>query len=105
MQMMAQQLANQEQMNNTLNLQISNQSKPILNVNFRISSSDYQIVIQCYPDEKVSDIIERYRYRICDFDKTKKFTFNSKNLKEKENLSLSEVGIIDNSDIFVNSTK
>ena len=90
-------------MNNTSNLQISNQSKSYLEVNFRISSSDYPIVIQCYPDEKVSDIIERCRYRICDFDKTKKFIFY--NLKEKENLPLSEVGIIDNSDIFVNSTK
>ena len=73
MQMMAQQLTNQEQMNNTSNLQISNQSKPNLEVNFRISSSDYPILIQCYPDEKVSDIIKRYRMRVGDFDKAKKF--------------------------------
>ena len=56
-------------------------------------------MIQSFLDEKVSDIIERYRNKANDFDQTKKFIFNAKILKP--NLTLEESGISNNANIFV----
>ena len=59
-------------------------------------------MIQCVLDEKVSEIIERYRNKANDFDQTKKFIFNANMLKP--NLTLEETGISNNANIFVVST-
>ena len=61
------------------------------------------IEIQCMNDEKVSSLIERYRNKAGDYDKTKKFIFNAKDLKPL--LSLAESGITNNANIFVVETK
>ena len=57
------------------------------------------IVIESFPDEKVSTIIEVYRNKSFDLEPNKKFLFNAKDLNP--NLYLSEAGITNNSNIFV----
>ena len=56
-------------------------------------------MVQSFLDEKVSDIIERYRNKANDFDQTRKFKFNAKMLIP--NLTLEETGITNNDHIFV----
>jgi len=77
------------------------------NVIFRTSGAkgqeDGPIMIQCTPNDKVSDIIEKYRNKANDHDDTKKFIFNAKNLNTS--LSVAEAGITNNSPIFVVATK
>jgi len=57
----------------------------------------------CYPEQKVSSIIEQYRSKSGDHDPSKKFIFNAKNLSP--NLTLAEAGISNGANIFVVSTK
>ena len=44
-------------------------------------------MIQCQSNEKVSDLIERYRTKADDHDPTKKFIFNAKNLSPELTVS------------------
>ena len=60
-------------------------------------------MIQCTPNDKVSDIIEKYRNKANYRDETKKFIFNAKNLNTS--LSVAEAGITNNANIFVVATK
>ena len=85
------------------------QSNGFLTVNFRDSGNDnnqntegYSIAIQCKPDEKVSDIIQRYRTKANFYDEAK-FVFNAKNLAPS--LTVAEAGISHSSKIFVVRTK
>ena len=77
-----------------------------LNVVFRASGQGAQntppLTIQCTKDEKVKDLIERYRSKSGDRDKHKKFIFNAKNLEL--NMTVGEAGITNNGNIFVVST-
>ena len=61
------------------------------------------IMIQCMPDEKVSDIIKKYQAKSGDNDTEKKFIFNAKNLSPT--LTVAEAGITHNANIFVVATK
>ena len=61
------------------------------------------VMIQCMPDEKVSEIIEKYRNKSGDHDPYKKFIFNAKPLNPS--LSVADAGITNNSNIFVIITK
>ena len=74
---------------------------------FRASGATGQasapIMVQCMPDEKVSEVIEKYRSKSGDRDPTKKFIFNAKNLAPS--LSVAEAGITNNANIFVVATK
>ena len=104
-QMMAQQQEEMmQQMENMLNnLGNNTQLNILINVNFRVSGSASQPIslvnIQSNPEEKVSDIIEKYRNKANDYDDSKKFIFNAKNLNP--NLSVAEAGITNNANIFV----
>ena len=53
------------------------------------------------PDKKVSSLIEKFRKKAGDYDKTKRFIFNAKNV----NPSLAEAGMHNNCNIFVVATK
>ena len=98
--MMAQQLAmRQAQINNMLNSIGNDNNQKIIFVTFRASDIIAPVTVQCNPEEKVSDIIEKYRNKVNDYDDSKKFIFNSKNLNPS--LSLVEAGIKNNSNIFV----
>ena len=74
---------------------------------FRASGATGQasapIMVQCMPDEKVSEVTEKYRSKSGDRDQTKKFIFNAKNLAPS--LSVAEAGITNNANIFVVATK
>ena len=72
----------------------------VLNVKFREADKEI-VIIQCLPDEKVSDIIKRYRLKTCNHktDTDIKFIYNLKALNE--DLTISEHGIINNANIFV----
>ena len=74
-----------------------------INVHFRIEGKKDEIVIQCLPDEKVSELIIRYRNKTGDDDMTKKFIFNAKALNES--LSVAEAGLANNLNVFVVRTK
>ena len=60
------------------------------------------IMVQCMPDEKVSEVIEKYRNKAGDHDPNKKFIFNAKSLKSY--LTVAEAGLTDNANIFVITT-
>jgi len=59
--------------------------------------------IKCLLNEKVSDIIERYREKSGDNDPTKKFVFNAKDLDLS--LTVAEAGLVNDSSINVYTTK
>ncbi len=61
------------------------------------------IMFQCMPDDKVSDVIEKYRNYTGDRDLSKKFIFNAQSLKPS--LSVAEAGLVNNANIFVETTK
>ena len=73
---------------------------------FRDSGADGQtnapVMVQCMPDDKVSDVIEKYRNKAGDHDYTK-FIFNAKNLDPC--LTVTETGITNNAIIFVKKSK
>ena len=87
--------------------QSSQASGPGFSVIFRASGATGQasapIMVQCMPDDKVSDVIEKYRNKANDRDPSKKFIFNAKNLSPS--LSVAEAGITNNANIFVVTTK
>ena len=78
-----------------------------ISVIFRASGATGQasapIMVQCMPDEKVSQVIEKYRSKSGDKDDSKKFIFNAKNLAP--GLTVAEAGITNNANIFVVATK
>ena len=96
------QTMNQNQMmnpNQNFNQNQVNESGGIY-VTFRDSGENKKpIIIQCRINEKVSDIIEKYRAESGDRDKNKKFIYNAKALHPS--LTLSEAGIENKSNIFV----
>ena len=60
-------------------------------------------MIQCQLNERVSDLIQRYRTKSGDRDPSKKFIFNAKNLNQS--LTIEEAGITNNGNIFVVTTQ
>ncbi len=104
-QMMQQQMMAAAQMQNILNDPIN----PGISVVFRPSGSPNNFLkmaptrVLCDPDEKVSSIIEKYRMQSGDYDPDKKFIFNAKNLAPS--LTFAEVGLSNNANIFVVSTR
>ena len=78
-----------------------------ISVVFRKSGEDKKIhppiMMQCNKNEKVSDLIERYRIKSGDRDLSERFIYNAKDLNFS--LSVEEAGISNNLNIFVLSTK
>ena len=117
MMMMNQMIANQQNpimMNNISNNNImtevqknEEESKGILLVlvfRYNVPSLNREIPVHiiCKDNMKVSEVIKRFRYKINEYDKNKRFIFNNKDLNQT--LSVSEAGLIHNSSIFVVST-
>ena len=99
---------NQNQNNSSVSSVDTSQSNPQgINVIFRVSGAQQNnqppVMVQCMPNEKVSDIIKKYRSKSGDTDETKKFIFNAKNLNPE--LNVGEAGISQNANIFVVATK
>ena len=57
------------------------------------------LLVKVNEDEKVSEIIQRYREKYSDFEQNLKFIFNAKELNTF--LSVAENGLSENSNIFV----
>ena len=112
MMMMLNQMNNQENQmdmrtNQMKNDEIPEQQSGGINLRFRKSGNGPDInpefIIQCLPNEKVSDVIERYRAKSGDNDPTKKFIYNAKTLNC--DLTVAEAGLSNNANIFVVATK
>ena len=91
--------------NNQSNNKATNNNGEI-NVFFRASGEGQKkdaIQIQCMLNDKVSDIIEKYKNKAGVVGTGKKFIFNAKNLVPS--LTLAEAGITNNANIFVVETK
>ena len=96
--------------NNSGSTNNSSSNSEGISVIFRVSGSGGQntqnsapIMVQCMPNEKVSEVIKKYRTKSGDNDTTKKFIFNAKNLSPS--LTVAEAGITNNANIFVVATK
>ena len=61
------------------------------------------ISVQCMPNDRVSEVIEKYRSKANDHDETKKFIFNAKELDRT--LTVAEAGLQDRANVFVVTTK
>ena len=100
--MLPNQTMNQNQMmnpNQNFNQNQVNESDGIY-VTFRDSGENKKpISFNCSFNDKVSDLIEKYRAESGDRDETKKFIYNAKALHPS--LTLSQAGITNNSNIFV----
>ena len=64
-----------------------------------VGQASNPIMVQCMPDEKVSEIIEKYRSKSGDRDPTKKFIFNARPISQT--LTVAETGLSNNANIFV----
>ena len=100
-QMMQQQMIQQQiAIHNLLN----NPKNNVINVIFRKLDEigeTHSLMIQCYSNEKVASIIDRYRNISGDRDSRKKFIFNDEKLNP--NLTMAEAGIDNNANIFVDT--
>ncbi len=96
---------NQQNSNQNSSSQPSQQGG--INVVFRASGQGGQgkppLMIQCQLNERVSDLIQRYRTKSGDRDPSKKFIFNAKNLNQS--LTIEQAGITNNGNIFVVTTQ
>ena len=74
-----------------------------ISITFRQGGQNIHIIpkisIQFNINEKVSDLIEKYRIKSGDRDLSKKFIFNAENLNFS--LTLEEAGLTNNSNVFV----
>ena len=112
---MMNQIMNLPNQNNMLNENNSNNpshsednqiNSGYISIKFRTSGSGLDkrpFEIQAKLDEKVSEIIQRYRFIANDHELTRKFIFNAKPLNY--NLTVAEAGLSNNANIFVVSTK
>ena len=83
-------------------IDLMNKPKEI-SIAFRKEGQNGPIYIQCNINEKVSDLIEKYRIKCGDRDLSKKFIFNAKFLNFS--LTLEEAGLTNNSNVFVIKVK
>lgn len=98
-------------LNNTNVLQQGQQSSSqFINIIFRVGEQlqpqqDGQVkktIIQCNLNDKISDIVDKYRTKSLDTEE-KKFVFNAKTLDLK--LTAAEAGLVDNATIYALNTK
>ena len=73
-----------------------------IKVIFRQANGRFASNVYCLPDEKIVNVIDKYRNRSGDFAPHRRFIFNSKDLPQE--LTVSEVGITNNSNIFIVNT-
>ena len=99
---------NQNNMNNLNNMNMNNNptttSNQFINVYFRVGADGNggSIMIQCSLNDKVSDLIQKYKTKSLEDVSQKKFIFNAKALNP--NLTVSEAGMQEGANIFVVNT-
>ena len=117
--MMNNNMINNNMMNNNMNnmmnnmMNLNNMMSPMINMEIMnenelpsikdninvIFKKDVPIMINCKLNEKISEIIKRYREKSSDNEKNIKFIFNAKELKPSN--SVAEAGLLEYSNIFV----
>ena len=80
-------ISNNFQNNNGANSQI-------INVQFQKDTTLKNTLLHCNPNEKISNVIKKYREKANDYDEKIKFIFNGKELNPS--LTLSQSGIVNN---------
>ena len=110
---MMDQAMNFNAMNNNMNMNagnMGNNNQPASNnqnisVYFRagLNGENGSIMIQCSLDDKISDLIDRYKAKSLQDVSQKKFIFNARELKK--NLKVAEAGLNDGANIFVVNTE
>ena len=68
-----------------------------------IKKDKFSHIIQGYTNEKIENLIERYRMQTLDMDKTEKFIFNSKPLLPE--LTVAQAGLTNGSAIYIEENK
>ena len=97
-----------QNMQNQIQNQFEQPIKNSISIIFRRPHSDDgkiqpPIMVKCYLDDKISDVIKQYRDMADDRDMTKKFVFNAITLNPS--LTVAESGMTNNCNIFVIVTK
>ena len=98
-------LVQQQQMQmipNQLMFQQQPKEKAFITIFFR-KRNEKPLFIQCHMNEKIRDVIQRYRNESMIPDNHEKFIYNAKALYP--DLTVEESGLTDNSNIFVVETK
>ena len=88
--------------NNNFNNNIMMNENYKITVIFRKSGAPEKqppTMIECYTNEKVKDVIQRYKIKALDNNDRLKFIFNAKNLNPES--TVAEIGLSNNSNIFV----
>ena len=103
-QMMQQQQMQQEMLMNQQNKNIQKEKEisTIINVFFR-KGKDKRYFVQCHFNEKIANVIKKYRNMTNDFTDTEKFIFNAKALNPS--ITVAEAGLYNKATIFVPETK
>ena len=106
-------IMNNQMMKEMAMMEINNQNNQMKNdelqnqqsggITLKFLTGNNQLSIQCSLNEKVSDVIQRYRTKSNDRDLTKKFIFNAKKLNC--DLTVDEAGLSNNAPILVICTK
>ena len=103
-QMMQQQQMQQEMLMNQQNENIQKEKEisTIIDVFFS-KGKDKRYFVQCYFNEKIANVIKRYRNMALDYNDTEKFIFNAKALNPS--ITVAEAGLHNNDNIFVVETE
>ena len=78
---------------------LSNFESAQIKVIFRQANGRFASCVFCLPEEKIANVIDKYRNKSGDYNPYKRFIFNSKDLSQE--LTVNEVGISNNSNIFI----
>ena len=81
---------------------LSNFESAQIKVIFRQANGRFASCVFCLPEEKISNVIDKYRNKSGDYNPYKRFIFNSKDLPQE--LTVNEVGISNNSNVFIITT-
>ena len=78
---------------------LSNYEKRIIKVIFWQSNGRFGTNVYCLPEEKIRNIIDKYKNKSGDYSPYKRFIFNYKDIPL--DLTESEAGINNNSNVFI----
>ena len=98
-QMVQQQMLFQQQIKNFNPLKSFENNEPVINVKFIQRHKNNLVLIHCNPNEKISDVIEKYREKSGDYNEND-FIFNSEKMNNLT-CTLSQCKIMDQSWIDV----
>ena len=92
-------------LNNKLSLNNINEDNKGICVIFRASvQAGAPIEIQCDIHEKISSLIKKYRYKSGDYSYNRIFVYNAKRINIYSPLTIAELGLFNNANIFVLNT-